>query len=110
MKGIKNASELLTKNHFAFNYPETVGRNIINVYQKNNKNKESGVYSIECECGLPYIGQTGKNKLSGRVIEHKRSLKYAQESSAIFQHCFNNNHRMKWEESRLIFKTSCNYI
>ncbi|XP_076063409.1 uncharacterized protein LOC143038274 [Oratosquilla oratoria] len=37
--------------------------------------------------------------------EHKRSIKYGQESSAVFQHMNEFNHRMDWDKSNLIYKS-----
>ena len=48
-----------------------------------NEFQEPGVYRILCECGLVYIGETGRN-LSSRLKEHKTNCEKAElEKSAV---------------------------
>ena len=70
---------------------------------------EGGVYKIECkDCSSVYIGQTGKT-LEKRVKQHKYSVRTGQSNNAIFNHIFNNDHRMNWDCAKFIFKTK-NFI
>ena len=67
------------------------------------------MYRIPCkDCDKSYYGQTGSS-LSQRLTVHKRSVRYGQETSAIFQHIMNEDHRIEWEQSELIYKSSCVY-
>ena len=104
----KAALNLGRNNPFIFKYPKTIGTSVINVFQ-NKKDRSAGVYSIPCKgCDKIYVGQTGRS-LSHRLIEHKRSVRYAQESSGIFLQVQDSGHNINWEEANLIFKSSCPY-
>ena len=51
-----------------------------------NEFQKPGVYRIPCECGLLYIGETGRN-LSLRLKEHKTDCEKAElEKSAVAKH------------------------
>ena len=51
-----------------------------------NESQKPGVYRIPCECGLVYIGETGRN-LSVRLKEHKTNCEKAeQDKSAVAKH------------------------
>ena len=64
--------------------------------------QKPGVYSIPCECGLVYIGETGRN-LSLRLKEHKTNCeKCEQEKSAVAKHAWTYDHRMKWNEAAIL--------
>ena len=106
---VRNVTEILGKNNpIIFSYPRTIGSALINVYQNRNE-ATAGVYRIPCkDCDKSYYGQTGRS-LSQRITEHKRSVRYGQETSAIFQHIMNEEHRIEWEQSELIYKSSCVY-
>jgi hypothetical protein len=55
--------------------------------------------SIPCECGLVYIGETGRN-LSVRLKEHKTNCEKAeQDKSAVAEHTWTYDHRIKWDEA-----------
>ena len=43
-----------------------------------NKSHKPGVYCIPCECGLVYIGETGRNLLV-RLKEHKTNCEKAEQ-------------------------------
>ena len=59
----------------------------------------SALYRIPCECGLVYIGETGRN-LSLRHKEHKTNCEKAElEKSAVAKHSWTNDHRIKWNEA-----------
>lgn len=92
-----------------FNYPNSIGRNLVNVYQRLVQNDKPGVYKIPCkDCNDVYIGQTGRN-LATRIVEHKRSVRYGQDNSAIFQHVQNQGHVIDWNNSSIIYKSNCNF-
>ena len=59
----------------------------------------SALYRIPCECGLVYIGETGRN-LSLRHKEHKTNCEKAElEKSAVAKHSWTNDHLIKWNEA-----------
>jgi hypothetical protein len=61
-----------------------------------------GIYSIPCECGMVYIGQSGRT-IQLHIKEHNRSIRLArQEKSAVAEHSFNNDHRINLQNTRLI--------
>ena len=106
---IKTVTQVFgNSNPFAFTYPNTLAKSLINVQQKAVP-KDIGVYEIPCtDCDKSYIGFTGKS-LSQRLLQHKRSVKYGQQSSAIFNHINNNNHRINWNMSRIIYSSNCRF-
>ena len=67
-----------------------------------NEFQKPGVYRIPCECGLVYIGETGRN-LSLRLKEHKTNCEKAElEKSAVAKHSWTNDHRIKWNEASIL--------
>ena len=58
---------------------------------------------LACECGLVYIGETGRN-LSVRLKEHKTNCEKAeQDKSAVAKHTWTYDHRIKWNEATIFF-------
>ena len=67
-----------------------------------NEFQKPGVYRIPCECGLVYIGETGRN-LSLRLKEHKTNCEKAElEKSAVAKHSWTNDHRIKRNEASIL--------
>ena len=67
-----------------------------------NESQKPGVYRIPCECGLVYIGETGRN-LSIRLKEHKTNCeKTEQDKSAVAKHTWTYDHRIKWDEATIL--------
>ena len=67
-----------------------------------NEYRKPGVYRNLCECGLVYIGETGRN-LSLRLKEHKtNSEKVELEKSAVAKHSWTNDHGIKWNEASIL--------
>jgi hypothetical protein len=57
-----------------------------------------GVYSIPCEYGRSYIGQTGRS-LAMRLREHSHNLKEGLlEKSKLTQHAYEEGHRIGWDK------------
>jgi hypothetical protein len=57
--------------------------------------KTPGIYSIPCECGKVYIGQSGRS-IQIRIKEHERHIRLAQtEKSAVAEHSYNYDHIIK---------------
>ena len=65
--------------------------------------------NIPClDCDKSYYGQTGRS-INQRISEHKRSIRYGQENSSVFQHVKDTGHRINWDLSKIIFKSKCMY-
>jgi predicted GIY-YIG superfamily endonuclease len=61
------------------------------------------VYSIPCECGRNYIGQTGE-LLAVRLREHTHNLKEKGilKKSKLAQHAFEEDHRVDWDKATIL--------
>jgi hypothetical protein len=60
-----------------------------------------GVYSIPCECGKVYIGQSGRS-IELRIKEHDRHIRLAQtDKSAVAEHSFNHDH-IRLQDTKLL--------
>ncbi len=67
-----------------------------------DESQKPGVYRIPCECGLVYIGETGRN-LSRRLKEHKTNCEKAElDKSAVTKHAWTYDHRIKWDEPNIL--------
>jgi hypothetical protein len=60
------------------------------------------IYSIPCECGRSYIGETGRS-LAVRIHEHRHNLKLGLlEKSKLAQHAYEEDHRVVWDKARVL--------
>jgi predicted GIY-YIG superfamily endonuclease len=60
------------------------------------------VYSIPCECGRRYNGETGR-LLAVRIREHKHNLNEGiLDKSKLAQHAYEEGHRVDWDEARVL--------
>jgi hypothetical protein len=67
--------------------------------------KIPGVYSIPCECGKTYIGQT-KRTIKTRRKEHIRHLRLGQpEKSAVAQHALETGHKIEFNNTCRLART-----
>jgi predicted GIY-YIG superfamily endonuclease len=58
------------------------------------------IYSVPCECGRCYIGETGR-PLVVRIREHMNNLKQGlMEKSRLAKHAYEEGHRIQWKEAK----------
>jgi hypothetical protein len=58
------------------------------------------IYSIPCECGRSYIGETGR-PLAVQLREHRHNLKQGLlEKSKLPQQAYEEGHRIRWDDAR----------
>ena len=85
--------------------------NNIKVYHSSNQKihqilfshkDKTGVYRIPCECGLVYIGETGRNLTIRQKEHHNCCVKEKCEISAIAKHAWTYDHRINWDKSVLL--------
>jgi predicted GIY-YIG superfamily endonuclease len=68
--------------------------------------KTPGVYSISCEFGKVYIGQTGCS-IEIRINEHRRHIRlYHPEKSAMAEHSVKLCHCIQFHDTNILAKRS----
>jgi len=61
-----------------------------------------GIYRIPCECGIVYIGQSGRT-VQHRIKEHSRHIKLDQDNkSAVAEHSINLDQKIKFQDTKLL--------
>ena len=64
--------------------------------------KTPSIYSIPCECGRVYVGQSGRS-IQLRIKEHSKRIRLAQpDKSAVAEHSINHNHIIKLQETKFL--------
>ena len=59
------------------------------------------VYSIPCDCGAMYIGETGRN-LKVRITKHKWAITFGDNRNAIAMHIMEfTDHKILWNDSNM---------
>ena len=67
------------------------------------------MYWIPCSCGEVYIGTT-KQSIQTRVKEHERHCRlYQPEKSSIASHMLETGHKIMFEKTKVLAKTSHYY-
>ena len=85
-----------------FKTQTTLRQNLMTVKGKPDKYDVKGVvYSIPCECGSLYIGETGRT-LKTRLMEHKRSVCNGDTNNGIAVHVRETEHSVQWEQAAVI--------
>ena len=80
----------------------TVRRRLMRVKGKPPQEDVRGViYSIPCECGAIYIGETGRT-LKTRLAEHQRAVNTMNSNNGIAVHVMMTHHTIKWEGARVV--------
>jgi hypothetical protein len=60
------------------------------------------ICSISCECGRNYIGETGR-PLAVLLCEHRHNLQQGLlEKSKLAQHAYEEGHRVRWDDARIL--------
>jgi hypothetical protein len=78
--------------------------------ERDPKQTAHCVYSIHCECGRSYIGETGRH-LAVQLGEHRYNLKESLlEESKLAQYSYEEGHRVGWDGARILeIESNCRY-
>ena len=68
-----------------------------------SKHKIEVIYSIPCECGKVYIGETGKT-LTERLAEHRRAVRRMDNNNSLAVHVQRTTHSITWDKAEVIEK------
>jgi hypothetical protein len=106
---VKGVSEKFKRiwNHYnirtVFRTKHTLRNSLMNTKPKRDLQQTAQwVYSIPCECGRSYIGETGR-PLAVRLREHRHNLgEGLLEKSKLAQHAYEEGHRGGWYEARIL--------
>lgn len=91
------------QNKVIFKYNNKLSHNLVH---NNLKAPKAGVYVIPCDsCDQIYVGETGRD-LDTRVKEHIRDVENRKMSSAPFCHYLEQGHRLKFDQTKLIYPCS----
>ena len=69
---------------------------------KTEKNQQPGVYRIPCECGLAYIGETGRTITACKKKHYTCCAKSQTKKLSVAKHTWQTGHRIKWDKTTLL--------
>jgi hypothetical protein len=72
-----------------FRTKRTLGKSLMKTKQRDMQQTAQCIYSIPCECGRSYIGETGRS-LAVRLREHRHNLKEGLLEEAAYTACSAN--------------------
>jgi hypothetical protein len=86
-----------------FSSKNTLKSRLVNTKPKSLETyKKDVIYSIPCECGLNYIGETSR-PLEVRVREHQRRVEQRDPgSSKLADHALEERHNITWDDAKVI--------
>lgn len=87
----------------AFHSRKTLGNFICDITPKiTTMESKNVIYSIPCECGAVYLGETGR-PLGVRVGEHKKNVKEGKTfSSKLAEHVWDQQHKVLWDDVKIV--------
>ena len=68
---------------------------------RNSQDQKGVVYSIHCECGKEYIGETGRT-LTQCMSEHKRAVKNGDNNNALAVHVKQSSHNILSDQTSIV--------
>jgi hypothetical protein len=70
--------------------------------ERNPQHRAQCIYSIPCECGRSYIGETGRLP-DVRLREHRHNLQHGLlGKSKLAQHVLEEGHKVGWDDARIL--------
>ncbi|XP_047504100.1 uncharacterized protein LOC125049061 [Pieris napi] len=73
--------------------------------KSNTPLQDAGIYKLDCDCGLSYIGQTKRN-MSSRLKEHIADIRHRRHTkSAVCEHILDRpNHYIRFDQPKILAK------
>ena len=89
----------------AFKSSRTLRELMIKTKPENEDQKTKNcVYSVPCQCGREYIGETSR-PLRVRLQEHKSNINNGEtDRSKIAEHVWEHYHQIDWDEAKILAK------
>jgi predicted GIY-YIG superfamily endonuclease len=85
-----------------FSSSNTIKKQLCNVKPKNTQKCKECIYSIPCECGLVYIGQTAR-PYDVRISEHQKCVTdKLTHKSKLAEHSRDNKHKIIWDDVKVV--------
>ena len=93
--------KILSKFNFKVAYKSrNTLKSILSHTKPRSDDNKNCIYSIPCQCGQQYIGET-KRPLAVRVNEHQKKVKQGETtSSKLAEHSWDNEHHFNWVEAK----------
>ena len=86
----------------AFSPPNTLKGMLDHAKDQTDPRKNKGVYSIPCDCGKVYIGETGRS-IQTRLKEHNADITHNRaKQSALAEHSVASKHHISLENAKVI--------